>query len=201
MNRRKLLVAGGLGAMSAMSAMAFGKEAVGALGVAGRGASPPLPPAAPACALLPIEVNQRATGAPITELQVVRYLPSETRSGLTRWDFDLQVFDQANLPQWVYAWQLRRSPSGLTMPSNGVKMRFPQGARLDMASTVMLASGIAEVFNASVPNGALMVLVTARQRTGSPPQLIDLRYDAGKGDLYLADGSPRDFDALLLRTS
>jgi hypothetical protein len=199
MNRRKVLVAGGL---AAMSAMAFGKNTVGVAGIAGGDVRPPAQaPAAPACALLPIEVTQRATSAPITELRIIRYWPSETSSGLARWDFDLQVFDQSGLPQWVYAWQLRRSASGLTMPSQGVRMRFPQGARLDMASTVKLAAGKAEVFNASVPNGSLMVLATARQRTGHPPQLGDLRYDAGRALLYLADGSPRDFDALLLRTS
>jgi hypothetical protein len=200
MNRRKVLVAGGL---AAMSAVAFGKNRVGSGVMTGGVTEPPTPApaAAPVSALLPIEVNQRASGAPITELRISRYWPSETSSGLARWDFDLQVFDQANLPQWVYAWQLRRSASGLTMPSNGVKMRFPQGARLDMASTVMLAAGKTDVFNARVPNGSLMVLATARQRTGRPPQLADLRYDASKELLYMADGSPRDFDALLLRTS
>ncbi len=198
MNRRKVLVAGGL---AAMSAMAFGKGGVGTGGLTGGITRPPVPAPAAVCALLPIEIDQRATGAPITQLQVARYWPSETSSGVARWDFDLQVFDQADLPQWVYAWQLRRSASGLVMPSNGVKMRFPQGARLGMASTVKLAAGKTEVFNASVPNGALMVLVTARQATGSPPSLADLRYDPAKKDLYLADGSPRDFDALLLRTS
>jgi hypothetical protein len=65
----------------------------------------------------------------------------------------------------------------------------------------MLAAGKTDVFNARVPNGSLMVLATARQRTGRPPQLADLRYDASKELLYMADGSPRDFDALLLRTS
>lgn len=196
MNRRQALIAGGL---AAVSAVAFGRESDGPAGV--KRLLPIGPPVSLACALLPIEVDLAAAGAPISQLQVLKFWPSEVATTLARWDFDLQVFDQFNLPQWVYAWQLRRSASGLAMPSNGVKMCFPLGARMDLSATVLARSGRAQVFNASVPGASLMVLATARQLSGSPPELSDLRYDAAKSLLYMADGSRRDFDALLLRTS
>lgn len=200
MNRREVLVAGGL---AAVSALAYGKESTPAPVIGGGrgGTTPSVPMMATVCALLPIEFDAPLVGNPIKELQIVKYWASETASRLARWDLDLQVYDQFNLPQWVYAWQLRRSVSGHTMPANGIRMRFPLTARIDMTTTVKEASGSTGVFSVSVPNSTLMVLATARQSTARPPAISDLRFDPNKGRLYPADGSLRDFDALLLRTS
>lgn len=198
MNRRQVLVAGGL---AAVSALASAKGELGPVAIGGGAVVPAGGAVAVPCALLPIEYTQRATGAPIGQLQIAKYWANQTTSTLALWNFDLQVYDNQSLPQWVYAWQLRRSASGMSMPSNGVRMRFPTGAQLDMTATVRARTGTAQVFSAKVPNGALMVLATARTTTGRPPEMMDLRYDPARTSLYMTDGSPRDFDALLLRTT
>lgn len=198
MKRREVLVTGGL---AAVSVFAYGKDSIAAptVGV-GRIAPRPVPMMPTVCALLPIEFDQPTVGNPIKELQIVKYWASETATNVARWDLDLQVYDQFGLPQWVYAWQLRRSVSGHAMPANGIRMRFPLTARIDMTTTVKEASGSTGVFSTNVPNSTLMVLATARQSTARPPGISDLRFDPNKGRLYPADGGPRDFDALLLRT-
>jgi hypothetical protein len=195
MNRRQVLIAGGL---AAFSSVASGKTDLRPLG--GGGTPTPVGTSA-ACALIPIEYSQRQTSAPIGEMRVARYWPAQSSSRLALWNLDLQVYDQANIPQWVYAWQLRRSASGIAIPGNNLRMLFPTGARIDMMLTVRSVDGIAQVFNARVPSGVLAVLATARQGSGRLPELTELRYDASKMDLYLADGSPRDFDALLIQTT
>jgi hypothetical protein len=196
MKRRQMLVAGGL---AAVSTVAFGGETVTstiakAALAAGAGA--------PACVLLPIEVSQRATGAPISLLQISKFWAGEAATGVARWDFDLRVYDAAGLPQAVFAWQLRRhGANGAAMASSGVRMRFPEGVRLDLAATVLGTTGKAQVFDAGMPSGSLMVLATTRRLTGRPPALTDLRYNPVGMQLTMADGSRRDFDALLLRTT
>jgi hypothetical protein len=193
MKRRQLLVAGGL----AVGYPAFGgNELIGGQ----RGALVPLGASPGNCALLPIEVSQRVVGAPVSELRILRFLPGETATGVQRIDLDLTLPDQYSLPRTIYAWQLRRSTSGAAYASNQVRMRFPLGTSLALTATVRTASGT-RVFDASMPSGSLMVLTTARKTTGAPPALLDLRYDPRKGLLMLADGTPRDFDALILQTT
>lgn len=149
--------------------------------------------------MLPILAHR--PGSPITDFRIGKFWPSELAGGIVRVNFDIQVFDAANLPRWIYAWQLQRSVSGLALPSSGLRMNFETGTQIDLQVTVAERSGKTRVFNASLPSHAQLVLATARQRTGSPPRLSDLRYVAESGSLYLADGSPRDFEALLLETS
>lgn len=194
MKRRQLLIAAGLAAGSPALA---GNDWVGG---GGRGALVSLGGAPGACALLPIDVSQRVVGAPISELRILKFLPGETATGVNRMDLDLTVPDAAYLPRTIYAWQLRRASNGAPYSSNQVRMRFPLGTQATLTATVRTATGT-RVFDASLPNGSLMVLTTARSSTGAPPALLDLRYQPGKSLLTLADGSPRDFDALILQTA
>ena len=195
MNRRQVLVAGGF---AAVSAVAMAKDPVPVI-PGGYGGSPSTGAVAEPCALLPIEAGRR--GNPVYSLRIGQFWPSETASGLARMSFDFQVFDEANLPRWVYAWQLDRRASGLALPSSGLRMNFEFGTRLDLMVTITGRSGKIRNFNAGLPGRSMMVLATERQYTGLPPRLADLRYVAGSESLYLADGSPRDFDAMLLHTS
>lgn len=191
MKRRQVLVAAGLAAGSpafAGSEISTGRVIIPLGGVPGN------------CALLPIEISQRVTGAPVSEIRILKFLPGETSTGVNHMDLDLIIPDAANLPRTIYAWQLRRSASGAPQASNQVRMRFPLGTTLAMTATVRTQTGT-RVFDASLPNGSLMVLTTARRSTGAPPALLDLRYQPAKSLLTLADGSPRDFEALILQTA
>lgn len=191
MKRRQLLIAAGLAAGSPAYA---GSEITTGRGLVPLGGTPGN------CALLPIEVNQRVTGAPISEIRILKFLPGEVATGVQHMDLDLTVADASNLPRSIYAWQLRRSGSSAPSASNQVRMRFPLGTPLALTATVRTATGT-RVFDASLPNGSLMVLTTARRSTNAPPALLDLRYQPAKSLLTLADGSPRDFDALILQTA
>lgn len=192
MKRRQILVAGGLAAASCLAVgQSMPSRRIG--GVAGQTGA--------AGALLPISVNSRVVGAPITELRVQRFLAAETRTGLQRWDFDLEVNDEFSLVRTVYAWQLKRMSDGRLIASSGLRLRFPGGAQLAIASTIKGSSGQTQVYSANLPNSTYMVLVTPRASTGLPPTLTDLRFNSAKQQLTLADGSARDFDALLLLTS
>lgn len=192
MKRRQILVAGGLAvaggfALAQSRQTSRGTDAGGVVSAAG--------------ALLPISVNARVVGAPIAELQVQRFLPAEAKTSLVRWDFDLELVDESSLVRTIYAWQLKRTRDGRTSSGSSLRLRFPQGARLAIASTIHGQSGQSQVYSATLPSSTYMVLVTPRASTGLPPALADLRFDAGKQRLSLADGSPRDFDALLLLTA
>ncbi len=132
--------------------------------------------------------------------RIGKFWPNELASDIARMNFDIQVFDAANLPRWIYAWQLQRSASGRALPSSSLRMNFEFGTELALMVTIAERSGKTSVFNAGLPCNAQMILATARQRTGLPPQLADVRYAAATESLYMADGSPRDFEALLLET-
>ena len=194
MNRRQVLVAGGL---AAFSVVAKAKDPIPAVPT-GAGSTSSGPVAEP-CALLPIEAGRRGNRA--QSLRIGQYWRSEVDNGIARMNFDFQVYDEAGLPRWIYAWQVVRSLTGLTLPSSGLHMSFEFGTPLNLTVTIAERSGKTRVYNAAMPGRALMVLATARQRTGLPPQLADLRYVASSASLFLADGSPRDFDALLLQTT
>jgi len=118
-----------------------------------------------------------------------------------RWDFDLLVEDNGGIWRTIYAWQLRRSTSGSVTAANSMRMRFPQGAAIGLSTNVQSLSGQGGVFTTRIYNGALSLLVTARQRTGKPPELMDLRYDPSRREVSMANGSPRDFESLLLQTT
>lgn len=160
----------------------------------------------PTCALLPISVSQRAQGAAISQLRVEKFLPAQMDAAvLARWDFNLVVMSDSGIAKMIYAWQLRRSASGLSMPANSLRMRFPTGTRIAAMSAVQrrLPGRVAQTSNwaESLPNGTLMVLTTSRSSTSAPPTMADLRFDATLREIYLADGSRRDFDALLIETT
>ena len=190
MNRRQLICA----AAGVAVALKSGVSIAG-----GRGFVSP-------CALLPISVSQRATGAAITELRVEKFLPAQMDAALlARWDLDLAVLSDSGIANTIYAWQLRRTLSGLSMPANSLRMRFPSGARVGAMSSVLrrVPGSVSQTayWSAPLPNGSLMVLTTARSSTLAPPTMADLRFDAASRELYLADGSKRDFDALLIETT
>jgi hypothetical protein len=96
----------------------------------------------------------------------------------------------------VYAWQLARHTS--TSWSGGFRMDLP-GQLLSLVVNLRPRGARAtETWSGRPLIGFDSMLVTARTRTGRAPLAADLRLDVATRELSLADGSPRDFDALLL---
>lgn len=193
MKRRELLVSGA----AVTAAIGLGWQSIGYSGfVAGSG-----PASGSGCALLPIEVRDPEMGSRSVELRISRFFPDQTGGSIARWNLDLLLADANNQLRTVYAWQLQRAHNGLVSAGPGLRMRFPDRAYIDVSTTLRTAAGANSAFSARLPNSTLMVLATARAKTGQPPAMRDLRFDPAKVDLLMADGTRRDFDALLLQTS
>ncbi len=198
MNRRSVLGAGG-----ALAVVGFSQPA-GATFTSGptRGTSTPRE----FSAFIPIEVRQRTNG-PISAIHIRKFWPDETQSDnrLKSWTVDLSIPDDRGVTRTILAWHLSRTAQRC-MTGNSIKMQFPEGAHAHVAISCVRGVGKESVTTQSawsdlVPGASLLVLASARSSTGRPPQLMDLRYFPGEKDLRLADGSPRDFDALLIETA
>jgi hypothetical protein len=194
MKRRQMLVAGGL---LAVGAAAVAKEPISTLGASGRARA--TLSNAQACALLPIEVNHRLGSG--NSFELLNYLTAEAPSGVMRLDFDLQLDNAGSPSSLIYVWQARRLSGGIMSGASQLQMQFDETLELSALVTVLDDSGAAKNFGVALPRSTLMAFVTARRSTGLPPALMDLRYDGSKRLLSLSDNSPRDFEALLVRTS
>ncbi len=151
--------------------------------------------------MLSIEVDQRDGPRRSNSFELVDYLPAELASGVTRIDFDLLLTGDGIPQRQIYVWQARRWSQGAMLGASGLRMQFEDDLALGASVTVLDQSGIARRFGAEMPRATLMAFVTARRSTGVPPGLMDLRYDSSRRLLTLSDGSPRDFETLLVRTS
>ncbi len=195
MRRRGLLAAAG-----AIAALPF-------LPLKADGYSVSAPPGGiPGCGLFPISVNHQALAEPNGELHLERFWPAEIRtSAVARWDFDLSLVDDTGIPRSYYAWQLRRSGSGQQSAGNGLRMHFPPDSQLIALATVQRRNDrgglYTQAWASRLPNATLMVITTARESTGMPPELELLRFDPANRTLTLSSGDRRDFDALLIQTS
>lgn len=198
MNRRSVIGAGGAIAFAGLSRPAgatFSKRTISAA-----------PTFQESSAFIPIEVRTHAN-APISAIHIRKFWPDETPSDnrLKTWSVDLSLPDSGGITRVIMAWHLSRS-AHQCMTGNPVKMQFPLGARAHVAVSSVRGLGEKSASNQSawseqVPGGSLVVLASARSSSGRPPQLMDLRYFPSERDLRLADGSPRDFDALLIETT
>ncbi len=195
MNRRELLLAttGALASAASGSALGMsGSSLVPLLGAASSAAS-----VGAACALIPVQPVARAT-AGMRELCVKRFFPSLAggASPLERLTLDLQMLDDRSQLQTVYAWQLSRRNSASW--SGGFRMELP-GQQVNLVINLRRrGSRASESWSGRPVVGVDSLLVTPRASTGQLPATADVRLDLSTPDLWMADGSQRDFDALLL---
>lgn len=190
MKRRQALIAGGL-ALGGVAAISGASATAALFGHSFE---------RDACALVPLANEGGVASASVSELQILGFLPAEVASSVRRIDFDVDVADDDGTLRTIYAWQARRAASGATSCGSRMRMRFAGGTLIQASATVVDAQGTERMFAGTLPVGHLLALATARRSTGAPPRLQDLWFDPVLSMLRLLDGSPRDFDALLLRT-
>lgn len=192
MNRRDLLLATSGALACAVSGSAFGMRG-GSLPSATTGAAA----FGVACALIPIQrAPHNATDT--REICLKRFFPSEVEGPgqLEHLSLDLQLLDDRFQPHTVYAWQLARRTNASW--SGGFHMGLPGQLVSVVANLRQRGSRTTESWSGRPVIGFDSMLVTARTSTGRVPSAIELCLDPTNQKLTLADGSPRDFDALLL---
>lgn len=191
MNRRDLLLASSGILACAASGSALGMSS-GLLG-----ASPDAAARNSRCALIPM---QPAMGpmAESREICVQRFYPSEVEGPgqLEHLSLDLQLLDERFQLHTIYAWQLARR----SCASCSGNFRMALSGQLSSLIVHLRQRGarVTESWSARPLIGFDSVLVTARSSTGRVPGAAELRLDTVTRALSLADGSPRDFDAVLL---
>ncbi|HWS25545.1 MAG TPA: hypothetical protein VN259_03130 [Xanthomonadales bacterium] len=199
MNRRNMLVAAvgsvatlGSGVASALAGGSAGGLLAAAVSAAGREEF---------CALLPVS-RATASAASTSRVQMTRFFPNVVggRSQLAYFTVDLRLQDEKGLSRTVYAWQMRRRPVAQSHAS-GFRMQF-EADYAEVVATIRPDGSRAPITWAGpVPRGTDSILVTPRLSTGRAPNAIDLRFDVDRQELSMADGSLRDFDAVLLHAS
>lgn len=190
MNRRDLLLASSGVLAGAASGSAFGMSDL-------FGASTDTAARHRRCALIPMQPAQ-GPFADLREICLRRFYPSEIDGPgqLEHLSLDLQLLDERFQLHTIYAWQLARHSSASW--SGNFRMALPG----ELASLVVhlrqRGARVTESWSARPRIGFDSVLVTARASTGRVPDSAELRLDPVTRALSLADGSPRDFDAMLL---
>lgn len=195
MNRRELLLATTGALATAASGSALGMSGRGLLPLVGTATSAALSGAS--CALIPVQPAPRSYRG-LREICMKRFFPSEVGGAgqLEYLSLDLQMLDDRSQLQTVYAWQMSRRAG--TSWSGGFRMSLP-GQQVNFVVNLRRpGSRITESWSGTPVIGVESVLATARASTGRVPTAAELRLDPAKPELWLADGSPRDFDALLL---
>ncbi len=150
-----------------------------------------------ACALIPVQ-RVRQGNAGLHEISLKRFFPRQVDGPdlLEHFALDLQFLDDLARPHTVYAWQLVRRLSATW--SGGFRMGLPSHQVNLLAHLRQRGARTTESWSGRPLLGYESILTTARSSTGKVPLAPDLRLDAATMELSLADGSPRDFDALLL---
>lgn len=199
MNRREVLVAASAGVL----AVSCGGRVLARGGshgpVDGPGLS--LAPNSGQCAFLPIEWHTRADPGETMAVHLRHFWADQTASParLSRWDVDFTLVDDAGVSRIIHAWQLRRQGQGPDLAASPLRMVFPGGVVLSARTLSQRGGGTAPLgWSQVLPSPGLVVLASARSSTAAPPQLQELRYIAKDRELALANGTPRDFDALLV---
>lgn len=200
MNRRNLLVAA-VGSVASLgsgmaSAMAGGNGLAGLVGAAINLAGRNEP-----CALLPVSAPPMAAAA-TSLVHMKRHFPNVVlgRGALAQFTLDLRLVDNKGMARTVYAWQMRRRPDSQA-PATGFRMQFLADYVDVVANFRLEGSRTSTSWSGAVPRGTDSILVTPRLSTGRVPEAIDLRFDVAKQELTMADGSLRDFDAILLHAA
>lgn len=191
MNRRDLLLASSGVLVVGASGSAFGMPSgfLGAAADAGARDS--------RCALIPLQ----AAAGPVPDLREIclqRFYPSEVDSPrqLEHLSLDLQLLDERAQLQTIYAWQLARRSCASW--SGSFRMALPGQLTRLVVHLRQRGAQVTETWSARPRIGFDSVLVTARASTGRVPDAADVRLDPATRALSLTDGSPRDFDAMLL---
>jgi hypothetical protein len=195
MNRRELLLATTGALASAASGSALGMSGTGLLPLIGGGTAAATVGAS--CALFPVQPAPRMY-AGMREICMKRFFPSlvEGAGQLEQLTLDLQMLDDRSQLQTVLAWQLVRRHSASW--SGGFRMSLP-GQQVNLVVNLRRrGSRGTESWSGRLVVGVDSILATPRASTGRLPLVAELRLDADQRELRLADGSPRDFDALLL---
>ena len=129
-------------------------------------------------------------------LRILAVQVAETSSPVRRFDLDLVWHGESGEPLTLHAWQLRRSAADTVAVGSPLQMRLPD-ASARLVATVD-GNPLSGQHEAAVELGAVTVLAAPRASTGKPPRRSELAWDPATGTLSLRDGSPRDFDAVVL---
>lgn len=203
MKRRDLLIAASGVAASLGLGAAWAKEE--GVRPAPSSAPPTIKPDTTAqglCAIHPIS-SRRGLGSGIRALTIEALFPSEALGtlSLSVWSLDLRLRDITGQERLVYLWQMQRQGSRVSA-SQRVTMPFEDMA-LEVVGTMRQGSLRApdQTWVQSLPVGSQFLVVSPRASTALPPSLTELRFQPESMRLWMADGSPRDFDAVLMQTS
>ena len=131
-----------------------------------------------------------------------RFFPNAVggRSQLAHFTLDLRLLDARGFSRTVYAWQMRRR-SIADSHNTGFRMQF-QADSVEVVATIRPDGSRSPItWAGQVPRGTDSILVTPRLSTGRAPNAVDLRFDVGRQELSMADGSLRDFDAVLIHAA
>lgn len=196
MNRRELLLATTGALASAASGSALGMSGGGLLPLMGAATSAAAV-GGTSCALIPVQPAPRVFRG-LREIRMKRFFPSQVGGAgqLEYLSLDLQMLDDRSQLHTVYAWLLSRRVGESC--SGSFRMSLPGQQVNFVVNLRRRGSRITESWSGAPVIGVDSILATARASTGRVPTAAELRVDPTKPELWLADGSPRDFDALLL---
>ncbi len=129
-------------------------------------------------------------------LRILAVQVAQAVSALRRFDLDL-VWNGEDGETFVqHAWQLRRDGSGMVSAGSPLRMRLPVGP-VRLVATID-GRPLAGRHEAVLESDAVTVLASPRTATGKPPRRSELLWEPATRALSLRDGSPRDFDAVVL---
>lgn len=191
MNRRDLLLAtsGALVCAASGNVLAMNGRGLPSASTAGAFSSD--------CSLIPIQPAP-ANAAGLREIRLRRFFPSQTDGPgqLEYLSIDLQLLDDRQQMHTIYAWQMvRRSCASC---AGGFRMTLPGRLTNLVVNQRQRGAKTTHAWSGRPLLGLDSILATARTSTGRAPLAIDLRLDPVTLEPSMVDGSPRDFDALLL---
>lgn len=193
MNRRDLLLA----ASAALACTATGP--VRAMNGRGGAVSSSVDAFGTDCSLLPVRpASGQASGR---EIALLRFFPDQTDrpNRIESLALDLLLQDDRWQTHTIYAWQLSRR--GCMSCSGNFRMTLPAPLTTLVVHHRQRGMAATRSWSGQPILGFQSLLVTARSSTGRVPLGIDLRLDPVTLEPSLIDGSPRDFDTLLLSAS
>jgi len=198
MKRRNFIAGAGACALAGTLGTGLGATRVVAAAVAG-----PLPSSSPSSGLIMLERGTHAAGRTQGQFRLERFWPEQTAAAnaLATWTVDLLLQHDGH-ERRLQAWQLQRHCVGACVPAAGLQLSVPAGARLSLATRGRNLQGTSSTdWCGPVPGAGLMLLVSCSVRSGRPPRADELAYLQETQSLVRSDGMPRDFDAVLIRTS
>lgn len=185
-------------------------QSVGTLAAAFGGGIAPTLIAAPAtsdsapearCALLVLNAELDLIGKHASEVHIDHHFAPTTATALMRVDLDLAIWDEGGTQRQIHAWQAQRHADGRACVASAVRMSFERACRVSLHAALSDSPGSRpRLWSSAIPGGSVLLWVTPRASSGIAPRRDELLFDEASLQLSLVDGSPRDFDAVLLRT-